>query len=98
MHYIHSSMRANSQICMIVYSADAVQTARKSVTLPAAGVKPAPAACATVHPYTTPAFSSTMQCYIACNKQHICDATQTISNAVMQNCYRCCMQLCKYHC
>ena len=44
------------------------------VTLPAAGIKPAPAACAAVHHYTTPDFSSVMLCYKACNKQHICDA------------------------
>ena len=79
-------MRANSQICMIVYSADAVQTARKSVTLPAAGVKPAPAACAAVHHYTTPVLSSVMLCYKACNKQHIYNATKTICSVAMQYC------------
>ena len=44
------------------------------VTLPAAGIETAPAACAAVHLYATPAFSSVMLCYKACNKQHICDA------------------------
>ena len=65
------------------------------VTLPAARIKPAPAAFAAMHLYTTLAFSSVMLCYQACNKQHICNANITICNAAMQDCCRCCMQLYK---
>ena len=66
---------------------------RLPVTLPAAGVEPAPAACAAVHHYTMLALSPAMLCYKTCYKQHICNATQTICKAFMQHCYRCHMQL-----
>ena len=66
---------------------------RLPVTLPAAGVEPAPAACAAVHHYTTLALSPAVLCYKTCNKQHICNATKTICKASMQHCYRCLMQL-----
>ena len=58
------------------------------ITLPAAGIEPAPAACAAVHLYTTPAFSSVMLCYKVCIKQYIYNATKTICNAAMQHCYK----------
>ena len=68
---------------------------RLPVTLPAAGVEPAPAARAAVHHYTTLALSPAMLCYKTCYKQHIGNATKTICKASMQHCYRCRMQLTK---
>ena len=61
-------MHANSHICMIVYSANAVQIAHNSAS---GWNQPAPTAYAAVHLYATPALSSVMLCYQACNKQHI---------------------------
>ena len=66
---------------------------RLPVTLPAAGVEPAPAACAAVHHYTTLALSPAMLCYKTCYKQHICNASKTICKAFMRHCYRCRKQL-----
>ena len=66
---------------------------RLSVTLPAAGVEPAPAACAAVHHYTTLALSPAMLCYKTCYKQHMYNASKTICKVFMQHCYRCRMQL-----